>query len=214
MAQSSKEKIKCPKCGNIQDITVYRSINSITDEKEIAMIKSNHLFEVYCEECEEKIPLLYNCLYHDINNFAMYYLLPDTQENDLDEMNHILKGIQVEQTYRYRRVFTVNELREKILIAEQNLDDRIIELLKVVYLVQIAKDIGEKVVSEILFDVIDDAYYIEIFYEDTAVDPGFIILDMNIYKQIKEQYLPQLDKKSEDGFLQIDFEWAKKYLFG
>lgn len=220
MANTATEKIKCPKCGHEQEITIYRSVNGDNDEKEKARIMTNQLFTVDCEQCEEKIPLLYNCLYHDACNHGMYWLLPAMTDTSLEEMNEVLT--QVEQAYpddmahmkyRYRRVATANELREKILISEQNLDDCVIELLKVMYLVQLSDKIGTKVVSEVLFDVIDDIYYIEIFYEDQSLDPGVVVPDMEIYKKVKEEYLPLIQDKMTQGFLTVDFDWAKSVLF-
>ena len=106
-----------------------------------------------------------------------------------------------------------NELKEKLLIEQENLDDRIIELVKVVYLVQIAEQIGSHTVAEVMFDVIDDSYFFTVFYEEDSLDPGVIPLDMNVYRMVKEQYIEKLDSLKADNFQDISFLWAREFMF-
>lgn len=200
---------------------VYPSINVSLDSDIADKLMRNQLFAFTCEECGENTPLIFNCLYHDMERALMVWLMPQAKEEQLAEMSETVQQMQLlgmtdtDQKYRYRIVRTVNELKEKILIAHENLDDRIIELLKVAYLVQVADNIGSKTVAEMMFDIIDDGYFFTIFFADEALEPTVIMLDMEAYRMMKEQYMDKLDeaeKKAE--FKDISFEWARQILFG
>lgn len=220
MDMSQKERITCPKCGHEQEVAIYPSINASLDTEAKDKLLRNQLFTFTCEECGESTSLIFNCLYHDMEHGLMVWLMPEAGEQELKEMNDTVAQMQAfgmtaeGQEYRYRVVRTVNELKEKLLIEQENLDDRIIELLKVAYLVQVAENIGEKTVAEIMFDIIDDGYFFTIFYEEESLDPGVIMLDMEAYRAMKEQYGENLSQFVPEGFADISFDWAKKVLFG
>lgn len=225
MQTGQKEKIICPKCGHEQEIMVYPSINAGLDSDIADKLMRNQLFTFTCDKCGESTPLIFNCLYHDMERGLMVWLMPQSkssaQEEQLNEMNETVQQMQMlgiidsGQKYRYRVVRTVNELKEKILIAHENLDDRIIELLKVAYLVQVAENIGGKTVSEMMFDIIDDGYFFTIFYADEALEPAVIMLDMEAYRMMKEQYTDKIEETvKENEFTDISFEWARQVLFG
>lgn len=213
------EHITCPKCGKKQEVKIYPSINANYDTEAKEKLMHNQLFSFTCEECGETTPLLFNCLYHDMENGLMVWLMPEAGDKELQEMNETVTQMQAfgmtatGLDYRYRIVRTVNELKEKLLIEQENLDDRIIELVKVVYLVQIAEQIGSHTVAEVMFDVIDDSYFFTVFYEEDSLDPGVIPLDMNVYRMVKEQYIEKLDSLKADNFQDISFLWAREFMF-
>lgn len=219
MSNGQIEKITCPKCGQEQEIMIYRSINATLDVEANDKLHRNQLFSFTCEACGETTPLLFDCLYHDMEHGLMIWLKPELTQEELAEMN---EGIDQMETldanmkgrYRYRIVRTVNELKEKLAIERENLDDRIIELVKTVYLAHVAEKIGERTVAEVMFDIIDDGYFFTIFYEDAAIEPGVILMDMEVYKKVKEQYEASLEKYETHGFQDISFEWARRVLFG
>lgn len=215
MSYSHMEKVTCPKCGHEQEIRICNSINSSMDIEDRDRLLRNQLFTMQCETCQETTPLLYDCLYHDMENKVMLWLKPQVNVAELENMNHTLRQMQPqeeERDYRYRIVRTVNELKEKITIVQENLDDRVIELLKVVYVYHAAEKIGDRVVSEILFDIIDDGYFFTIFFEDEKADPAVMMLDMEIYRQMKEKFQESLEQMPKEEFVEVAFDWAKDML--
>lgn len=219
MSNYQLEKITCPKCGHAQEIMIYRSINASLDVEARDKLLRNQLFSFTCEECGETTPLLFDCLYHDMEQGLMVWLKPELTKEELEEMNEGIRQMEaidpsMKVRYRYRIVKTVNELKEKLTIERENLDDRIVELVKTVYLAHIAEKIGERTVAEVMFDIIDDGYFFTIFYEDEGADPGVVMMDMEIYKKVKEQYEGVWNTCQTDGFQDICFEWARNILFG
>lgn len=213
------EKIICPKCGHEQEVKIYPSINSSLDTDIVEKILTNQLFCFECDECHEKTPLIYNSLYHDIEHGLMVWLMPEICDEHIKEMNDTAFQLQAfgmvnpNVKYRYRIVRTVNELKEKMAIEKENLDDRILELLKVAYLVQIAEQIGDKTVAEMMFDCIDDGYFFTLFFENEGIEPAMIMIDMNVYKNMQEQFIEILDSSMPEGFIDISFDWAKDMFF-
>lgn len=219
MSNCQLEKITCPKCGHEQEVMIYRSINASLDVEARDKLLGNQLFSFSCKECGEMTPLLFDCLYHDMEHGLMVWLKPELSKEELEEMNEGICQMEtldpsMKERYRYRIVRTVNELKEKLTIERENLDDRIIELVKTVYLAHVAEKIGERTVAEVMFDIIDDGYFFTIFYEDEGADPGVIMMDMDVYRRVKEQYEEILNANQTQGFQDISFEWARGVLFG
>ena len=55
----------CPQCGKKQDITVWQSINVSLQKGAKQQILDGNFFTHTCE-CGNRIPLVYPCLYHDM----------------------------------------------------------------------------------------------------------------------------------------------------
>jgi hypothetical protein len=92
---------------------------------------SRELFETTCLECGETTSLFYPLLYHDQDAQVMIWLVPPDEGGDprldpvtMNAQAHLFPG------YRLRLVASVNELLEKIMLFEQGLDDRVVELTK------------------------------------------------------------------------------------
>lgn len=76
MSKIIKQKIKCPKCNNEQECSLYSSMNVTLDPKLKEKISDNsfNLFE--CEKCKLKAPIGIECLYHNMDKggeFAVWY---------------------------------------------------------------------------------------------------------------------------------------------
>ena len=135
MSLENKTTATCPQCKEPGEFTVWSSINTTLDPDKKAAVMDGSLFLFTCPKCGAKTIAVYPCLYHDMEKKLMIYLAPTdaafqdamrssatTADNDL--MKTVGAG------YIRRIVRTVNELREKVMIFEAGLDDRIVELFK------------------------------------------------------------------------------------
>ena len=110
-----------------------------------------------------------------------------------------------------RLVDNINDLKEKIMIVDNHLDDRVIEIIKIMYLDQIKKEMEDDTLLNILFDYNRDNYCFLVFFQKKGI--GKIPLTREFYRQVEDKYKEAIKEHSTDGFMKIDMEWAGKILF-
>jgi hypothetical protein len=95
-------------------------------------VLSGELMSFVCPDCGEQNYILYQLLYHDMEKHYMVYLTSKEvyESGALGSGDGGAKLIEFMGSYRLRVVFTLNELIEKILIFDEGLDDRAVELVK------------------------------------------------------------------------------------
>src|SRR3989338_7301789 len=121
-------------CGREYKVKLWDSIN-VTENKELkAKLLSGEVNQVQCPQCKKKSYIEKNLLYHDSDKKLWFHMLPQTDRpkwaeleeeyrKDLKDNDHIKK-------YHFRLVFGREELLEKIRIFDVNLNDRLIEIIK------------------------------------------------------------------------------------
>ena len=128
MSIPHKQTVKCPKCGEEIEFTLWQSINTEMDFA-IPDIISGKLFEVECKKCGYKTHVNYPMLFNDmIHNVMIYSVAPDSTEETekaLDSLKKMYPG-------RTRIVTDQSTLREKTAIFNAGLDDRVTEILKLI----------------------------------------------------------------------------------
>ena len=110
-----------------------------------------------------------------------------------------------------RLVTNINDLKEKILIAENLLDDRIVELMKIENLEQLKKEMEGDELMNILFDYSGTNYYFMVFFEKKGM--GRIPVSAQYYRDAEHRYIGHIGRKQPKGFEEIDMKWASNLLF-
>lgn len=136
----NKEFIKCPKCKHKIKIKI---ITNITHD-EINSIIDRSLFEVKCKECNETIVALYPLII-ETENYIIHF--------DPSYDKSIVKDKIKNKTKRL--CLDYDDLKEKILIFEDNLNDVIIEFIKEFYKHQLDKETKKKL-NDIRYNSIVD----------------------------------------------------------
>lgn len=219
MSSHYHEEINCPKCKQPFEITIWKSINVDLDPAEKDKIKNGTFNAAVCPHCGYKSSLAYACLYHDMANHMQIYVLPENFEHELKEVNSFLDktpdGLgdlaisKMKEEYSLRDVHNFQELREKVIILDAGFDDRIIELVKLMYHEAMTKN--RENIQAIFFDAEDDKQYFIIFLDDGTFAP--VELDQDLYHQFAERFQSMLnDFTSKDEFNVIDEQWAKAFL--
>lgn len=143
--------ITCPKCGSKQQFTMYPSINAGNHDLREKFIEG-HLTTLVCDECGFSGVVEYPMLYHDLDEKFSLFFKPDSDERDVKLPNvlpaHLVKDI------RMRLVHTQDDLREKIFIFRDKLDDRLIEVVKDSILREMEAK-KEKVLPDALYYAVD-----------------------------------------------------------
>ncbi len=213
MSKFSYSQVTCPKCNKIQKVKVWDSINVNLDTEQKENIMSGKLFQFICDECGFTTRVEYPCLYHDMDKNLMIYCIPNFSGDTkiLDKMLNKLKSDSLENSiknYEFRVVKDTNKLAEKIKIFDEELDDRVIEIIKIINRSFFLKKYPEKEIEEILFNKNSEGSYVAQFLiKDGTV--AFMPISEEMIDVILEKHKELLkEEKKEKGFVLIDEVWA------
>lgn len=141
MSINSKQNVRCPKCGQMSDITVWNSITvkDSPDLKEDLLKGKINIFR--CPSCSQAGLMPTPMLYHDEEKRLMISFSPCAEEHmkkklfeeikNTSKKSGELKGLE---GYNLRFVTDINELMEKILIFDNDMNDKAIEVIKLMIL--------------------------------------------------------------------------------
>ncbi|MCM1159137.1 MAG: CpXC domain-containing protein [Bacteroidales bacterium] len=220
MAEVKKQMIACPKCGREIEIGVWDSIDIPYDMEQKEKVMKNTFFKVACDSCKITFPIGYKCLYNDMEQKYLIWLAPKLEEEemkDIEDYNERLKTdnrLRLAQGgYKYRIVRNDNELREKVLIFDEGLDDRYIETMKMVYVPILKKNLArDSKVMGLYFDrkEEEDGYQWVVVFDNRP--PIVAEINMEIYEDMKEKLSGIVEEKTAEGFIQIHAPWAMEVM--
>lgn len=191
------KKIRCPKCGHEMNVRLHDTVGV----EEVPELLDGSLFICECEECHEKTVLHYPVLFSDPDRHVMIHYIADSDFDgvirDFKESSDLLSP---DGGLSYRIVFSIDQLREKVLIAELGLDDRIIELIKIIYLERVFQAYPDIKIDNVFFLKDGDKYVLQ-YMGDKVISVSF---DDQIYEAVKKEF-PSL----EDVYV-CDYRWAVK----
>lgn len=202
MSRPHKQIIKCPKCGKDIEFTLWQSINTEMDFA-IPDIISGKLFEVDCKNCDFHTKVVYPILFNDmIHNVWVWLVLdPDNEENQ-----EALK-LATKNNIRTRIVTTQEDLREKTSIFNAGLDDRLVEIAKVMCEEEI-KQLDNQKPDKIFFHLLDDGYGFECIVDDKSIP---LKMPKESFEALSDQ-LSEFLPPDDAGVSTVDREWAKDFL--
>ncbi|MBQ2932322.1 MAG: CpXC domain-containing protein [Clostridia bacterium] len=198
-----KEKIirvTCPACleeGNFRTVP-FVDANLDSDLKE--SIFNRDIFRFCCKECGEEILVSYECTYLDKDNNFMVSLIPEKDD------------LVIEMTgYTLRIVRTINEFVEKIALMEDGIDDRVVELYKIMLEDQFEEERQGSEILGIYYSGQNPDDKSLVFFIITAnAENVRAILSFDTYQTISKQFenYPEMDKND----CEINKIWAIKTL--
>lgn len=202
MSIPHKQTVKCPKCGEEIEFTLWQSINT---EMNFAIpdIISGKLFEVECKKCGYKTHVNYPMLFNDmIHNVMIYSVAPDSTEETekaLDSLKKMYPG-------RTRIVTDQSTLREKTAIFNAGLDDRVTEILKLIIMAQLQEQLSGKELVGVFFVPGDEPKF-EIAFKDGS---GYVPVTKEMYENLASQFNDKLSAGDDEYY--IDQDWAMAFL--
>lgn len=216
MSKYTKTEIECPECGNKQEFMTFQNIIGDIDIEIKEKVLNGELFVFTCEKCGKRFPITYPCLYHDMTKKLMVYLAKD--EESIDQMNGILLGNselyenQMSQGYIHRAVKTVNELAEKIMIHDMKLDDRVIEIIKMLIMFKSMNE-GmdvDTIAGMFYYPGKEGTHEILIMFNDGR--QSRIPIDEELMKETMDNLGDKIAEHEGIGYQQINIEWVSKVL--
>ena len=202
MSKINEETIKCPKCGKESKFVMWSSINTVLNPEMKKKVLTGEIFKFKCNKCGCEARINYSSLYHQMEDRIMIYYVQDEEDYEsackmfsVEDMPEIFEDLMAEK-YLYRIVTSPGKLREKIIIFDNGLDDRVIE---------IAKEQGIKV-KHIFFDVSSEGKYMFIIFDENG-ETKMASIEKELLEKIREEVLKDSPDIREDRF-DIDENWA------
>ena len=204
MSINSSETIKCPQCHQINEVNVWHSI-TVSDSADLKKdLLSGNVNMFLCPSCSYKALVPTPLLYHDEEKALMISFSPCTDEETKNKLFNEIKQTSAQSgeldnltNYNLRFVYDYNSLLEKILIFDNGLNDKAIEVLKVLILMQKPENMDNMTA---MFGKLEDDF-LEFLITDKTDNACYTSkVPMESYKTVKEQL-------RQSGVKDISFDW-------
>lgn len=193
---------ECPHCKNTRKREVLERINIDLQPEMREKVQDLSCFEWRCPICGKTSLVIDPCLYHDMSNQFMVWLSPDGEAPDAS-------GFDPLAGYTLRLVDTPNAFREKIAVLELGLDDRAVELMKLILAIQLQKSFD---IVDLLFHALDDRtaeFTFVVVLSDGAEQ--YVTMSGDTYRKIAQDVEERLFTPGRN-FVKIDMDWATEAL--
>lgn len=192
--------LTCPHCNAQGKQTLTPFLDLGRNPKQKLAILTDSLFTLTCPSCKEQFSVLHELLVVDEQEHFALMLIPDTE---LGEVDGKVTGKEEMEEYTLRLVSSSASLKEKLLLLDNNLDDRVIELCKLYLSMSVKeKDVQllftdqQKEEQTLLFTVLDADNHVL----------GSIACEMALYTQLVETVKAFAVRKGY--FTKVDQMWA------
>lgn len=213
MAIRRPVNIKCPQCEKESTFSMWQNINSLEDPMLKQQILDGTLFDFKCPYCEYNVAMYYDITFNMPEHGVMLHMIADPEHAKkvpaaIEEHENMLplEAQKNAKAYIHRVVPDLITLREKTLIFEAQLDDRVLELMKVIYNAQLKEQKGVEA-EHIFFAINNQNGQVFEFYGESeliAIAP----LDMNLYKTLLHAPQKKLKPIRNDRQYFVDQDWA------
>lgn len=202
MSTQIKKDIVCPACGQTQKLEMYTSVNPKENAELRRDILRESIFDWECRHCGYTAQMAYPMIYHDPSLGFMISLRPSGAITKAEPIASI-------RSLKKRCVKNPQELKEKILIFEAELDDVAVELVKNAIVSVVRKNIDGNVHA--YFCAATDTEITFALFVKGRQDPVYQTTQMAVYRQSQE-VLRALDYHVPEEFAVVNSKLAQKLL--
>ena len=129
-----KFTIECTKCNNVITQAAEEVVNATRNEDAKKRVIMKRIFEVRCPKCQNIHFVNRPFLYQDDEKRVLFVLASEGMDVDRFVKKNNVKGNYKKQ-YTLRVVRSINQLVEKVLLLENNINDKAMEVLKLFYVI-------------------------------------------------------------------------------
>ena len=213
--ENKKYTIKCPECGTDVEVSRPAVINVQNDPEYKIKVLTGELFNEKCPKCGQGLQVVSRITYHDMDKRLMIYLRPITSQDELKTFDYEAIRSAIEDNfkapnYAIRVVTTVNELMEKIKIAEFGLNDGVIEIAKFVYFDIFTKQFDGVGVVNIYYERRDDKDALIFFCNDGKTRS--ILIAPEVYSSIEKRFSAVVNAIYTSRVCMVGRDWALRMI--
>lgn len=204
MSKRIETEITCSECKETYTDDLWHTVNTSENPEAKDLLLSGELFASFCPHCKQKLKLNYSVLYYDEKSNFMCYYAPVKEE----ELKAIKMFNSMTNNAIKRIVYTQEQLTEKAFIFSNNLDDRVIECVKL--------DIDEAFTNQmpsLTYDYLLLSTCGEIFaFQPNGQKKYHYELPKDDFKKLEDLYT-KFQPNTNNKYI-IDRKWAKKFIKG
>jgi rRNA maturation protein Nop10 len=213
--ENKKYTIKCPECGTDVEVSRPAVINVQNDPEYKIKVLTGELFNEKCPKCGQGLQVVSRITYHDMDKRLMIYFRPITSHDELKTFDYEAIRSAIEDNfkapnYAIRVVTTVNELMEKIKIAEFALNDGVIEIAKFVYFDIFTKQFDGVGVVNIYYERRDDKDALIFFCNDGKTRS--ILIAPEVYSSIEKRFSAVVNAIYTSRVCMVGRDWALRMI--
>ncbi len=203
MSTEIMKDIICPQCGVSQKYRLYTSINARENPELKRMALEETVFDWRCGRCSYFAAMAYPFLYMDPDARYVICVTPGGSGQPAEPTEAVKDFVK-------RRVKNLAELKEKLLIFDNGLDDVAVEVVKNALCTIIKSKYEAKRVHAYFSRIQEDSMEFAIFVPGRP-NPVYHSTRLEVYKQSQE-VLRALDFMDPPGFAVVDARLAKSIL--
>jgi hypothetical protein len=205
--KSNTTKLVCPNCSTEGEkelkkrICIRENIDAKDD------ILSGAFFEWECPGCSQRFFIKNPFLYNNSEYRFMIYYIPDFEERTHKVPTLIRTKKEYDTDSSTLRIATdYVSFVEKIRIFEADLDDRIVETVKLLYSKLTRQETGDPVYN-MVFECIDEdkALRFAVFLKEKDFEA---IVPYAVYEKTSNDFSHLLKSKINDEFIIVDQDWV------
>ena len=205
------DRIPCPACGRPRKVKLYSELDVSRDRKLKTDVMKHTLFEEHCSFCKTLIPLEYNTSYIDSSKGIHIIVAKDEEarQRALEELSERKENFVL----RRRIVRDTISLSEKALIFDNDMDDRIIEVLKLV-LGKVKEDDltdSDRLIFNIGYTRFGEKQFCFLPVADGIARNQPIPFSEALYMHMELEYMLILERYPKKD-IEVDQEWAEDFL--
>ncbi len=199
MTQQKTITINCPACFEDSNFRIYSSIDVSDNPNLKEDIFSREIFKFTCPLCGEEILVAYDCTYTDPDNKFIIALVSGMEQENLSALRV--------KDYTLRIVSTINEFVEKIALCEDQIDDKVVELYKIMLEDQFEDERPGAKILGIFYGGRDFENNNLMFFIITEnAENCRAMLSMQTYDAIAEQFKTSAEKFADTS--KVNRDWA------
>lgn len=215
MSASYIDKIICPECGREGTFTYWSTINTMQEKVMRKMVRTGSAFMYTCPECGKTTIVDYPFIYHQMEDQMMIYYAKEDKVDEAEKyfakQEETFEELKVGgEVYLNRIVTSLDEFLEKLKIFDADMDDRIVEIVKIIYAQLIMQQNPEAKFDNIFFTYGPEGQKLLSFMVDGAAALS-IELSADVYESIENQYAGKIPALRHSEPL-VNREWAINFL--
>lgn len=201
--------ICCEYCGTEYDHITHHVVEKHKNWPMALEIIDDDFFYAVCPNCCRMVGVDHPVIYTDLDNNALFAYFDTTIELSLaqTQIAQWMQEFGVNNKYsNIRIVSTQNELREKVILLDNGLDDRVIEIMKLWALDKVREEGHMQEFEEARCSVLEDGYLNVDFVGDKSMH---IRVPRSYYDRMAKELIPALDQYPTP--LEVSTAWAVEF---
>ena len=197
--------VSCPNCDKEFETTIFESLNTDFAPDVIETVISGDRFVGKCPGCGFEVHLEYDMLYHDIKHGAAIWVVHDNGPESARKVAEV-RETELLPYAMTRIVPNMDALREKAACLESGKDDRVVELCKVLLVLQTKQEMSAFEFRNAFYTYCNGKDIV-FLYDAAGKEIGYQLGDRT-YGVVAERFKQPLAQMAKSPYQIIDYAWA------